>query len=109
MQPEDVNPINNQPKPKGKIVKKILLWLFSICALLLIIPVLIVLIYQKEIKEQVVNELNKHLKVKVYINPDDIDFTILKTFPKAAVWFKNVTIMGSLPDVPNDTLLKAER
>ncbi|HEX7415026.1 MAG TPA: AsmA-like C-terminal region-containing protein, partial [Bacteroidia bacterium] len=43
-----------------------------------------------------------------YINPDDIDFAIIKTFPKAAVWFKNVTIMGSLPDIPNDTLLKAE-
>ena len=63
---------------------------------------------RKEIKEKVVNELNKHLKVKVFINPNDIDFTIIKTFPKAAIWFKNVTIMGSWPDIPNDTLLKAK-
>src|ERR1700756_621871 len=108
MQSEDTNSINNEPKPKSKIAKKVLIWLFVILASLLIIPVFIVLIYQKEIKEQVVTELNKHLKVKIYVNPDDIDFTILKTFPKASVWFKNVTVMGSLPDIPNDTLLKAE-
>jgi len=108
MQPEEINPINNESKYKGKTVKKVLLWLVGIMAVLLVTPISLALIYEKEIKEQVVNELNKHLKVKVYITPDDIDFTILKTFPKAAIWFKNVTIMGSLPDIPNDTLLKAE-
>lgn len=108
MQPEEIPHINNESKYKGKTIKKVLLWLVIILAVLLITPISLALIYEKEIKEQVVNELNKHLKVKVYINPTDIDFTILKTFPKAAVWFKNVTIMGSLPDVPNDTLLKAE-
>jgi len=108
MQPEEIPHINNESKYIGKKVKKVLLWLAGILAVLLVTPISLALIYEKEIKEQVVNELNKHLKVKVYINPNDIDFTILKTFPKAAVWFKNVTIMGSLPDVPNDTLLKAE-
>jgi hypothetical protein len=108
MQPEEINPIHNEPKQKGKKARKILLWLAGILAVLLATPICLVLVYEKEIKEQVVNELNKHLKVKVYISPDDIDFTIIKTFPKAAVWFKNVTIMGSLPDVQNDTLLKAE-
>jgi len=108
MQPEEINPINIEPKLKGKKVRKILLWLFSILVILLVTPIFLVLVYEKEIKEQVVNELNKHLKVRVYISPDNIDFTIIKTFPKAAVWFKNVTIMGSLPDAQNDTLLKAE-
>ena len=108
MQAEESNFINNTPKPARKIAKKILLWFTGILFLLLAIPALLLLIYQKEIKAQIVNELNKHLKVKVYINPDDIDFTILKTFPKAAIWFKHVTIMGSLSDFPNDTLLKAE-
>jgi len=108
MQPEEINPLNNETKPTGKKAKKVLLWLAIILAVFIATPVFLAFIYEKEIKEQVVNELNKHLKVKVYINPDDIDFTIIKTFPKAAVWFKNVTIMGSLPDVPNDTLLKAE-
>ena len=108
MQAEDLNITPNTPKPKGKIVKKILLWLLSILVVLLTAPMVLVMVYEKEIKEQVVNELNKHLKVKVFISPDDIDFTIIKTFPKAAIWFKNVTVMGSLPDVQNDTLLKAE-
>ena len=108
MQAEEINHINNEPKPTCKLVKKILLWLTGILFVLLATPVVLVVVYEKEIKAQVVNELNKHLKVKVFINPDDIDFTILKTFPKAAVWFKNVTIMGSLPDIQYDTLLKAE-
>ena len=108
MQPEEINNLNIDTKPKSKKLKKVLLWLAGTLLVLLATPVSLVFLYQKEIKEQVVNELNKHLKVKVYINPDDIDFTIIKTFPKAAVWFKNVTIMGSLPDIQNDTLLKAE-
>ena len=111
MQTEELKPINNDnsnPKPKRKRVVKILLWFIGIAFVLLITPVVLVFVYEKEIKAQIVTELNKHLKVKVFINPDDIDFTILKTFPKAAVWFKNVTIMGSLPDIPNDTLLKAK-
>lgn len=108
MQPEEINPINIEPKQKRSGVKKTLLWIVGILLLLLATPVVLVLLYQKEIKEQVVSELNKYLKVKVFISPDDIDFTILKTFPKAAVWFKNVTVMGSLPDIQNDTLLKAQ-
>ena len=107
MQPEDLEPINN-PKPKRKRIGKILLWFIGILFVLLVTPVILVFVYEKEIKAQIVTELNKHLKVKVFINPDDIDFTILKTFPKAAVWFKNVTIMGSLADMPNDTLIKAK-
>ena len=105
---EFINNDDNNPKPKRGRIGKIFLWFVGIVLVLLITPVVLVFVYEKEIKAQIVNELNKHLKVKVFINPDDIDFTILKTFPKAAVWFKNVTIMGSLADMPNDTLLKAK-
>jgi len=108
MQPEEINNIYIEPKLKNKKLKKAVLWITCILLVLLATPVIFVFLYQKEIKEQVVNELNKHLKVRVYIKADDIDFTILKTFPKAAVWFNNVTIMGSLPDIQNDTLLKAQ-
>lgn len=108
MQAEETEPIPIEVKPQKRRIGKILLWLLGILFLVITIPVALVFIYEKEIKAQIVNELNKHLKVKVFINPDDIDFTVLKTFPKAAVWFKNVIIMGSLPDMPNDTLLKAK-
>src|ERR1700751_2860977 len=101
MQAEETEPIPNEVKPKKRKTGKILLWLLGILFLIITIPVALVFIYEKEIKAQIVNELNKHLKVKVFINPDDIDFTVIKTFPKAAVWFKNVTIMGSLPEMPN--------
>ena len=108
MQSEEPIPIPKAAKTTGKKIRKTLLWFTAILFLLLAIPVLLIQVYQKEIKAQVVNELNKHLKVKVFINPDDIDFTILRTFPQAAIWFKNVTIMGSLTDFPKDTLLQAQ-
>ncbi len=108
MQAEEINHINTEPKLPTKKTKKIVLWVLSILLLLVTTPILLVIIYQKEIKEKIVSELNKHLKAKVYIDPDDIDFTFIKTFPKAAVSFKNVTVMGCLPDMQNDTLLKAE-
>jgi hypothetical protein len=65
-------------------------------------------IYEKEIKNAIVTELNTHLKTKVYIDPNNIDITLLRTFPNAALRFKDVIIMGSLPDLPQDTLVKAE-
>ncbi len=111
MQTEDIESINNNnttPNSKRKRIGKIFLWFIGILFVLLVTPVILVFVYEKEIKLQIVTELNKHLKVKVFITPDDIDFTILKTFPKAAIWFKNITIMSSLTDIPNDTLLKAK-
>ncbi|MBS1646676.1 MAG: hypothetical protein JST67_04995 [Bacteroidetes bacterium] len=95
--------------PKRNTLAKVVLWGFGILLALLLTPILLLFIYQKEIKEQIVQELNKHLKTKVFIQPEDIDLTIIRTFPKAALWLKNVTVMGSLPDTENDTLLKAER
>ncbi|HXB40834.1 MAG TPA: AsmA-like C-terminal region-containing protein [Bacteroidia bacterium] len=73
-----------------------------------LIPVILVFVYEKEIKSAIITEINTHLKAKVYINPDNIDLTILRTFPKAALVFKDVTVMGALEDVKNDTLLHAQ-
>ncbi|HEX7412686.1 MAG TPA: hypothetical protein VF411_01480, partial [Bacteroidia bacterium] len=67
MQSDELESINIPTKSKGKRIRKVLLWLVCILFVLLATPVILVLIYQKEIKAQIVTELNKHLKTKVYI------------------------------------------
>lgn len=90
-----------------KRLLKTLFWTFGIVLFLALIPIILVFVYEKEIKNAIVTEINTHLKTKVYINPDNIDLTILGTFPKASLVFKDVTVMGALEEVKNDTLLHA--
>ncbi len=47
-------------------------------------------IYQNEVKEYVVGELNKQLNTEIIVDGKDIDFTVLENFPYASVDFRNV-------------------
>jgi hypothetical protein len=110
MIPEETGPETIVPKRAGKGLKKVLkglFWSFGILLILMLIPFILLFIYEKEIKGAIVAEINSHLKTKVYIDPNNIDITLLSTFPNASLQFKDVTIMGSLADLPNDTLMQA--
>ena len=112
MIPEEGIPQFEPPKKKSSVAKRLfkaLFWSFTVLLLLVLIPFILLFVYEKEIKSAIVTEINTHLKTKVYINPDNIDITLIRTFPNAALCFNDVTIMGSLPELPNDTLLKAEK
>ncbi|MCO5265578.1 MAG: hypothetical protein M9948_06855 [Lentimicrobium sp.] len=65
------------------------------------------LVYGDKVKGLVVSEINRHLLVPVEIG--EIEFTLIRSFPDAAVVFKNVEIKPSklLPDAPG--LLHANR
>lgn len=91
-----------------KRLLKIVGWSLLVVLILLSIPVILLFVYEKEIKAAIITEINTHLKTKVYINPNNIDLTILRTFPQAGLVFKDVTVMGSLEEVKNDTLLHAQ-
>ncbi|MCC6370999.1 MAG: AsmA-like C-terminal region-containing protein [Bacteroidia bacterium] len=64
-------------------------------------------IYEDEVKAAVVRELNKHLKAEVKINPENIDLTIIKSFPDCSIQFKEVLMLEALPIKKRDTLLYA--
>jgi len=102
-----IPPLIKKPSVAKRLLKA-LFWTMGILLLLLLVPFILLFIYEKEIKNAIVTEINTHLKTKVYINPENIDITLIRTFPNAALRFKDVTIMGSLPDMPNDTLLQAQ-
>ncbi len=71
------------------------------------ISTLLVFIYEDEVKDLIIKELNKHLKSEVRIAPQNIDLTILKSFPDCALEFKDLTAMEATKAEKKDTLLFA--
>ncbi len=95
-------------KPKKSILKKILkffLLFFSMLIFLIGLAIALVFIYEKDVKAIIIKELNKNLKAEVVLNPDDIDITIIKSFPDCSIEFKNVLMYEALSLKSKDTLL----
>ena len=66
--------------------------------------VALLFVYEKEVKSAIVAELNRHLKAEVRINPNDIDITVLKSFPDCSIEFRRVLMLEALPIKKRDTL-----
>ncbi len=90
-----------------KIAVKILLVLFISILALIGTVVLLLFVYENDVKNAIVGELNKNLNAEVKINPENINLTIIKTFPDCALQFNDVLILEALPIKKRDTLLFA--
>jgi hypothetical protein len=101
----------NNPAKKSllKRILKIITWLIFLLLTLLLIGISLVFIYEKEVKNAIINEINKQLKTEVRILPENINLTIISSFPKCALEFKNLTAMESWKRKERDTLLFAEK
>lgn len=73
------------------------------------ISISLVFIYEEEVVNLIIKELNKYLKTEVRIDPKNIDLTILKSFPNCAIEFKELTAMDAKEFKTDDTLLFAKR
>lgn len=73
------------------------------------ISVSLVFIYEEEVVNLIIKELNKHLKTEVRIDPKNIDLTIIKSFPDCALEFKELTAMDAKEFKSDDTLLYTKR
>ncbi len=91
-----------------KKIFKITAWLFGSVLLLFVALIIVAHIYKKEIIAKVVAQLNPYLNCEVRLNPDDIDFSVVSAFPKAAIQFKNVTIFEPQYIEKIDTLCYAK-
>ena len=67
----------------------------------------LVFVYEDEVKEAIINELNKNLKSEVKVDPKNIDLTFIKSFPDCALEFKDVLILEALEKKNRDTLIFA--
>jgi len=89
------------------LIKRILFWLFFVSLFLVTLTTVLSKIYEDDIEQYAVTEINKHLISEVKIR--DIDFSILRNFPYASLNFQNVLIKDSYEQIESDdTLLFAK-
>ena len=102
-------PIPKKKKSFWRFLKRLILTVFISVISIVGISVALVFIYEEEVVNLIIKELNKHLKTEVRIDPKNIDLTIIKSFPNCAVEFKELTAMDAKEFKTNDTLLYAKR
>lgn len=91
-----------------RIVRKILFWIFFVSLFLLTTIVVILNVYEDDIKMFALSELNDQLTQKVEV--EDIQLSILHDFPSASIEFSKVFIADAFEDIESeDTLFYADR
>jgi len=94
-------------KKKFNIVRfllKTILWICVSIVVLVIAAIALVFIYEDEVKASMVDELNKHLNAEIKIDPQNIDLTVIRTFPNASVDFKDAMCYEVTKKEKRDTL-----
>ncbi|MES2762320.1 MAG: AsmA-like C-terminal region-containing protein [Bacteroidota bacterium] len=99
------------PKKKKSIwrfIRRLIVTLIISVISIISISVSLVFIYEEEVVNLIIKEVNKHLKTEVRIDPKNIDLTIIRSFPDCAIEFKELTAMDAQGFKTNDTLLYAK-
>lgn len=76
----------------SKIIKKSLKWLGITFIVLLIAIILIPILFKDQIKQMVIDEVNKSLNAELALG--DIDLTLLSTFPNTTVFLYDLSLTG---------------
>lgn len=111
-EPQAEKPANPEAPARRSWARRILrffMWTGGVVLLLIGVVLLLGYIYRDKVKMYVVNEANKYLNTVVIVAPEDIDLTLLKSFPDASVEFRNVKALDAIDIPKRDTLFKAER
>jgi len=105
------NQLPEIPEKKLRLKKwlKPLLWVFTSFLIVIILSITLVFIYEDEIKSAVIDELNQHLNAEIIIKPENIDLTIIRSFPNTSIDFKELTCFEATQSKNRDTLFSANR
>ncbi|MFK8037403.1 MAG: AsmA-like C-terminal region-containing protein [Crocinitomicaceae bacterium] len=90
-------------KKVWRFIKKFFLWGGFAFLLLVTIITILLKVYEKDIKEYAVSEINKHLAVKVDVQ--DIEVAFLSSFPYASLDFQKVIILDNYKTIESDDTL----
>ncbi|HIA35635.1 MAG TPA: hypothetical protein EYN89_02605 [Flavobacteriales bacterium] len=90
-----------------KTVKRISLIFILTITFAIAAGLVIAYLYQDQVKNYLVEELNNHLKAEIGVS--DITFSVLKKFPLASLEFSNVWCKAVGENHSIDTLFKAEK
>ncbi|MFN8229391.1 MAG: AsmA-like C-terminal region-containing protein [Bacteroidia bacterium] len=105
--------MNTEPeKIKKSITKKIFKffsWFIISTFLILSTLLLLIYLYQDDIKNAIIKEINTHLKTEVKVKPENIDITFISTFPYCSLQFSDVLVYEVNSKNKPDTLLHSEK
>lgn len=110
IQENTVSPAPPAPPRKRPFWKKLLRffgWISGIFILLIGILLLLTWIYQDDVKAYVVDEVNQQVNTVIIIDPQNIDITMIRSFPDVTVEFKNIQALDAIDIPKRDTLLRA--
>jgi uncharacterized protein involved in outer membrane biogenesis len=105
--PDPLRPVKKS-RPWWRRVIRFFVWTGGIFVFLLVTLVTLTYIYQDEVKGYVIDEVNKRVVSPILVKPEDIDITIIRTFPDVSVIFNNIAALDATNAAKRDTLLKAE-
>lgn len=89
-------------------MKKVLFWIFFFSLFLVTTITVVLHVYEDEINQYAIDELNNYLKTDVTVR--HMEVSIFHAFPNASIEFENVFIADAFETVQsNDTLLFAEK
>jgi hypothetical protein len=108
---DELQPIENTKKTFSiwRFIKRLFFTIIISSISIVGISILLVYVYEDDVKNLIIKELNKHLKTEVHIDPKNIDLTVLRSFPHCAIEFKDFTALDAKEFNSNDTLLYAKR
>ncbi|MFD1551408.1 hypothetical protein DNU06_13600 [Putridiphycobacter roseus] len=94
-------------KKGWRILKKILIWGGLVFVFLITLITILLKIYEDDIEQYAITEINKHLAVKVDVQ--DMEVTFLASFPYASLNFKKILIHDNYETIEStDTLFYAK-
>lgn len=82
-----------EPKKKKSLIRRILKWTGITFLFLIIIAILIPILFKDQIKQLVIDEVNKSLTAKLEL--DDFDLTFISTFPNMSVQLYGARLKGT--------------
>lgn len=98
------------PKKKNRFfrfLRRLVIFILSFILFIIIAAFCIGYFYGDKIKQYAIDQLNTYLNTPVFIDPKNMDFTVLQNFPNASVDFKEVKAMEVSDKKDKDVLFQA--
>lgn len=95
-------------RPWWRKLLRLFFWLSGGFVLLILVLLVLTWIYQDDVKNYVVQEVNKRVNTTILIDPKDIDITIIRSFPDVSVEFRRIAALDAINIKKRDTLFNAD-
>ncbi|MBI3510362.1 MAG: hypothetical protein HY064_06840 [Bacteroidetes bacterium] len=106
---ENKNAVAPQRKSWWKKILRIFLWTGGGFLFLILLLLTLLWIYRDDVKSYMIAEVNKRVNTTILVAPQDIDVTIISSFPNVAVVFSNISALDAVQSSKRDTLLTAKK